>query len=418
MTTQQSAAAPSAAGSANPAPPSSSGARRNALGWIVGLFCLVGLIYGGVWWSFSRGVERTDNAYVHAPMVSIAAQQAGAVTAITADDTEQVQVGQVLVRLDPAEARLARERAEARLAQAVRETRTAFAQDATLVSAIRVREAELERLRAEEARAGEDLSRRQPLLVSGAIGAEEIAHAQASLAMARAARLAAQSSLEAARDQRSAHRVQIEGLRIDQHPTVLRAATELREAMLVESRNEILAPVSGQVARRSVQVGQRIAAGQTLLSIVPLEQVWVEANFKEVQLRDMRVGQAVSLRADLHGSAVEYRGRVAGVGAGTGAAFAVLPAQNASGNWVKVVQRVPVRIELDAEQLVRHPLRVGLSMHVTVDVSGVQGPTLSDFKVPDRSRDTAVYERALASADERVRAVIARHSAGAIRRAP
>ena len=206
------------------------------------------------------------------------------------------------------------------------------------------------------------------------------------------------------------HRLQFEGLRLEQQPAVERAATALREAILAESRLDIPAPVAGQVARRSVQVGQRISAGQMLMSVVPLEQVWVEANFKEVQLRQMRVGQPVRLRADLHGRAVEYQARVAGVGAGTGAAFAVLPAQNASGNWVKVVQRIPVRIELDAEELKRNPLRVGLSMHAAVDVTVQEGQRLTDYTPPQRPQDTQVYAEALARADEQVQAIIAQHA--------
>ena len=411
--------APNAAPPSGTSSPSHSGAtaaspatktRRYALLWVVSLVCLAGLAYGGYWWMQLRGSERTDNAYVHAPLVHVAAQQAGTVVAVGVEETERVSAGQVLVRLDAAEPRLARERADAQLAQAVREARGTVAQDTVLQSGIRTREAELERLRAEEARAADDLARRLPLLASGAVGQEEVAHARAALAAQQASRAAAASALDTAREQRAAHRVQFEGLRIEQHPSVERASTALREALLAESRLEIPAPVAGQVARRTVQVGQRITAGQVLMSVVPLEQVWIEANFKEVQLRDMRVGQPVHLRADLHGQAIEYQGHVVGLGAGTGAAFAVLPAQNASGNWVKVVQRIPVRIELDAAQLEKHPLRVGLSMHVTVDVSRQEGSRLTDFKSPQRSQQTTVYDEALAKADAQVRAVIARHS--------
>lgn len=384
--------------------------RRNALLWVFAVITLAGLAYGVYWWVLLKGSERTDNAYVHAPLVQVAAQQAGTVVAVLADETQRVQSGQPLVRLDPAEARLARERAQAQLAQSVREARGLVAQDTVLQATVRTREAELERLKAEEARAADDLARRLPLLASGAVGQEEIDHARTVLSANRSARAAAAAALEAAREQRSVHRVQFEGLRIEQHPPVERAATALREAILAESRLEIPAPVAGQIARRSVQVGQRIAAGQMLMSVVPLEQVWVEANFKEVQLRQMRMGQPVQLRADLHGSSIEYRGVVAGLGAGTGAAFAVLPAQNASGNWVKVVQRIPVRIELDADQLSRNPLRVGLSMHATVDVTVKEGQRLTDYSPPQRPQDTQVYADALARADEQVQAVINQHA--------
>lgn len=384
--------------------------RRNALLWIFAAIALTGLVYGAYWWILLRGSERTDNAYVHAPLVQVAAQQAGTVVAVLADDTQRVLAGQPLVRLDAAETRLVRERAQAQLAQVVREARTVLAQDTVLLATVRTREAELDRLRSEETRATDDLSRRQPLLASGAVGQEEIDHARSLLTSTRAARAAAAAALEAAREQRAVHRVQFEGLRIEQHPAVERAATALREAILAESRLEIPAPVAGQIARRAVQVGQRIAPGQMLMSVVPLEQLWVEANFKEVQLREMRVGQPVRLQADLHGSAIEYRGVVAGLGAGTGAAFAVLPAQNASGNWVKVVQRIPVRIELDAEQLKRNPLRVGLSMHAAVDITFKEGQRLADYTPPQRPQDTQVYAEALARADEQVQAVINQHA--------
>lgn len=384
--------------------------RRNAMLWLFAAVMGVGIAYGAYWWVSLRGSERTDNAYVHAPLVQVAAQQAGTVVAVLAEDTQKVQAGQVLVRLDATEVRLARERAQAQLAQSVREARGLVAQDAVFLATVRTREAELDRLKADEARAADDLSRRLPLLASGAVGQEEIDHARALLNATRAARGAAAAALEAAREQRSVHRLQFEGLRLEQQPAVERAATALREAILAESRLDIPAPVAGQVARRSVQVGQRISAGQMLMSVVPLEQVWVEANFKEVQLRQMRVGQPVRLRADLHGRAVEYQARVAGVGAGTGAAFAVLPAQNASGNWVKVVQRIPVRIELDAEELKRNPLRVGLSMHATVDVTVQEGQQLTDYTPPQRPQDTQVYAEALARADEQVQAIIAQHA--------
>lgn len=384
--------------------------RRNAMLWVFAAIVLSGLAYGVYWWFLSKGTERTDNAYVHAPLVQVAAQQAGTVVAVLVDETQRVGAGQLLVRLDAAEARLARERAQAQLAQSVREARGLVAQDMVLQATVRAREAELERLKAEESRAADDLARRLPLLASGAVGQEEIDHARTLISASRSARAAAASTLEAAREQRSVHRLQFDGLRIEQHPPVERAATALREAILAESRLEVPAPVAGQIARRSVQVGQRIAAGQMLMSVVPLEQVWVEANFKEVQLRDMRVGQPVRLRADLHGSAIEYRGVVAGLGAGTGAAFAVLPAQNASGNWVKVVQRVPVRIELNADQLIRNPLRVGLSMHATVDTTVKDGQRLTDYTPPQRPQDTQVYADALARADEQVQAIINQHA--------
>jgi membrane fusion protein (multidrug efflux system) len=258
-------AAASAARSARSGTAPNSARRRALLG--VSLLVVVGALgYALSWWLLARGSERTDNAYVHAPMVQVAAQQAGTVITVGVEDTDHVTAGQMLLRLDPAESRLARERAEAQLAQAVREVRASFARDPVDEAGIRRQEAELQRVRTEESRAADDLARRGPLAASGAMGAEELAHAQSALAAARAARAAAQSALDAAREQRAMHRTQIDGLRIDQHPIVQRAATALREALLSEARNEIPAPVAGQIARRSVQVGQRVSAGQTLMS--------------------------------------------------------------------------------------------------------------------------------------------------------
>ena len=215
------------------------------------------------------------------------------------------------------------------------------------------------------------------------------------------------SALSAAQEQAASNRVLTEGTSVEKHPNVERAAAAVREAFLALQRTEVLAPVTGQVARRTVQVGQRIAPGTPLMSVVPLEQVWVEANFKEVQLRQMRIGQPVKLTADLYGSKIEYNGRVAGVGAGTGAAFALLPAQNATGNWIKVVQRVPVRVELDAKELAQHPLRVGLSMEATVDIAPQTGAPVLGAAISRASSKTEVFEVQSAEADRRVKAIIA-----------
>ena len=222
-------------------------------------------------------------------------------------------------------------------------------------------------MQAEVARANDDVARRRPLTVTGAVAGEEMHHAESTLAAANSALAGARSALAAAREQAASNRALTEGTSVERHPNVERASAAVREAFLAVQRNELPAPVAGQVARRTVQVGQRITPGTPLMSVIPLDQVWVEANFKEVQLRDMRIGQPVKLKADLYGSRIEYDGRVAGVGAGTGAAFALLPAQNATGNWIKVVQRVPVRIRLDERQLAERPLQVGLSMNATID---------------------------------------------------
>jgi membrane fusion protein (multidrug efflux system) len=324
---------------------------------------------------------------------------------VLVDDTDPVKAGQPLVRLDPADAKLALARAEAQLAQTVREVRTLYAQDATLLSGVRQREAELSRMQAELARAADDVARRRPLLASGAVGGEEMQHAEATLAAARGNLASAQSALAAALEQAAANRAQTQGSSVEHHPQVERAATAVREAFLALQRTELPAPVAGQVARRSVQVGQRVAPGVPLMAVIPLEQAWVEANFKEGQLRRMRIGQPATLQADLYGSPVSYRGRVAGLGAGTGAAFALLPAQNATGNWIKVVQRVPVRIELDPRQLAAHPLRVGLSMTVAVDV-GADAAAAAAAPARSSSR-TDAFAADDAAAEQRVRQIIA-----------
>jgi membrane fusion protein (multidrug efflux system) len=198
-----------------------------------------------------------------------------------------------------------------------------------------------------------------------------------------------------------------EGTNVQKHPNVERAAAAVREAYLALQRVELPAPVTGQVAKRTVQVGQRVAPGTPLMSVIPLDQVWIEANFKEVQLREMRIGQPVKLRADLYGNKIEYDGHVAGLGAGTGAAFALLPAQNATGNWIKVVQRVPVRVELDQKQLADHPLRVGLSMEATVDIAQQTGAPVLSGNAPRASSRTDVFEAQNGEADRLVSDIIA-----------
>jgi len=382
--------------------------RKPALVAVTAVVLTAAIGYGTYWALVLRHQESTDNAYVQAPMVQITPQVAGTVLAVLVDDTDVVKVGQPLVRLDPADARLTLERAESQLAQTVREVRTLYANNAALDATIQLREAEVARMQAEVARANDDVARRRPLTASGAVAGEEMHHAEATLAAANSALAGARSALAAAREQAASNRALTEGTSVEKHPNVERAAAAVREAFLAVQRNELPAPVAGQVARRTVQVGQRITPGTPLMSVIPLDQVWVEANFKEVQLRDMRIGQPVKLKADLYGSRIEYDGRIAGVGAGTGAAFAMLPAQNATGNWIKVVQRVPVRIELDAKQLAAHPLRVGLSMEATVDLHETSGAPVLSAQVTQRaSSQTVAFDTPSAEADRRVRDIIA-----------
>ena len=383
--------------------------RAVVMGLVIGAMLFLGAVWALYWFLILRGHESTDNAYVQAPVVQITPQLAGTVIEVLSDDTDIVKAGQPLVRLDPADAQLALARAEAHLGQTVREVSTLYANNAALTASVSLRVSDEARLQIELGRARDDLARRAPLVASGAVGIEDLKHAEAAVESARGALAVARAALQVAREQASSNLALTQGTTVAAHPNVERAATAYREAWLAVQRCEIPAPLSGQVARRTVQVGQRIAAGAPLMSIVPLEQVWVEANFKEGQLRQMRIGQPVRLHADVYGHKVDFDGKVRGLGAGTGAAFALLPAQNATGNWIKVVQRVPVRIEIDPEQLARHPLRVGLSMQVEVDVSDGDGAPLALVVVPERSNSTGVFTIASAQADQRIRDIIARN---------
>ncbi len=368
---------------------------------------LAGIAYGVYYFMVLAHYESTDNAYVQGNVVQVTPQVSGTVVAINVDDTDFVKAGQSLVKLDPADARTALDQAEAQLAQTVREVRTLFVNNGTWKAQISAREADLARARDDVQRAQDDVNRRAPLVRTGAVGQEEFNHVTSQLSVAKAALSAAESATVAAREQLASNQSLTDNVTVEQHPNVLRAAARVREAYLALSRNELVAPVDGYVARRSVQLGQRVQAGANMLSIVALSQVWVDANFKESQLRNLRIGQPVTLEADVYGKKVEYHGRVEGLGAGTGAAFALLPAQNATGNWIKVVQRVPVRIALDANEVKEHPLRVGLSMDARVDVSQTDGKVLADVSQRPARTQTSVFDRGNEQADAEVKKIIA-----------
>ncbi len=374
---------------------------------LVALALVVGFgAYSAYEWLVGRHYEKTDNAYVQANVVQITPLVGGTVRAIHVDDTDAVKAGQKLVSLDPVDARMALEQAQAQLGQTVREVRTLFANNATLQAQARSRDADLQRARSEVARLKDDVSRREPLVATGAVGKEELEHARAQLKTAQAAVAAAEAGAEAAREQLASNQSLTDGTSVEQHPNVQRAAARVRETYLAVQRNELVAPVDGWIARRSVQLGQRVAAGAPLMSVVGLQQAWVDANFKEGQLARLRIGQPVTLVADVYGDKTEFHGKVVGLGAGTGAAFAVLPAQNATGNWIKVVQRVPVRIALDAKELAAHPLRVGLSMNVAVDVSEQSGQPLSQGVAATSAAATKVFEDQDRAADAEVARII------------
>jgi membrane fusion protein (multidrug efflux system) len=345
------------------ATPAAPGKRRRGLIILAVVAIVAGAAYGGYWFLDARFYQSTDDAYVDGDLVEITSEVPGTVTELRADDTQGVARNQTLLELDPADAQVARSNAEARLGRAVREVRTLFATAAQLRAQIADREIALKR-------AQDDVARRTNLLKDGAVSSEELSHTQDSVAQI-------QADLNEAREQLKATTVQIDGTTVDTNPEVLAAEAAVRDAALALRRTRIIAPVAGVVARRSVQLGQQVEPGTPLMAVVPLEDVWIDGNFKEVQLADMRVGQPVEVSADVYGGSVKYHGRLVGLSAGSGNAFALLPSQNASGNWIKIVQRVPVRIALDPQELKAHPLRVGLSTTVTVEIRDTSGPLIA-----------------------------------------
>jgi len=381
--------------------------RRTALLAIAGVVGLAAVAAGVYWALVLNHYESTDNAYVQGNLVQITPQVGGTVLAIYADDTDQVKAGAPLVRLDATDAQVALDQAKAQLAQTVREVRVMYANNATLSAQIALRESEVTRVNADLERAQDDLNRRAPLVATGAVGKEEFDHAASQLAALKSGLASAQSALVAAREQLASNQSMTDGVAVERHPNVQRAAARVREAWLALARASLPAPLDGVVAKRNVQVGQRVAAGAPLMTLVPLSDLWVDANFKEGQLRKLRIGQPATLEADVYGRKVEYHGKVVGLGAGTGSAFSLLPAQNATGNWIKVVQRVPVRIVLDPKELAANPLRIGLSMEVKVDVGNTGGHQLSEVVRSAPVAQTSVFDHLNADADAEVRRIIA-----------
>jgi membrane fusion protein (multidrug efflux system) len=336
--------------------------------------------------------EVTDDAYVSGNQVNVSSQVPGTVIAVLADDTQLVKKGQDLVKLDPTDSEVTLAKARSALANAVRQVRQQTEMASQYDAAIASRKLELARTEA-------DLKRRQPLLADKAIAPEEVAHAQEAVENAKAA-------LELAQRQSAASHALVDGISIAENPSVMQAKAAFRDAWINAERNAIVAPVDGYVAQRAVQVGSRIQPGQQLLTIIPLHDLWIDANYKESQLRNVRIGQAAEIESDLYGGSAQFHGKVVGLGAGTGAAFALLPPQNASGNWIKVVQRVPVRIALDAAELDKHPLRIGLSTSVKVDTHERNGPVLAAAPVIRPIAETDVYARDFAKAETEADAIV------------
>ena len=332
--------------------------------FILGGVVLVGLIAYGLYWSlYSRYFESTDDAYVAGNVVTVTSKENATVLALHADNTQTVKQGQLLIELDPAIAKVNLEAAQANLARVVRIVRGTFSRsDAG--------SAQLNQARVALAQAQGDYQRRLKAFGTESVSGEELAHAKDAVAAAQAAVSTAQGGLEQTNSA-------IAGTDIAHNPDVLAAEAQLRAAAIAYGHMRIIAPLDGVVAQRTVQAGQQVAAGTPLMAVVPLHNVWIDANFKEVQLARMRVGQPVTITADIYGGGVTYHGHIEGLGAGSGSAFALLPAQNASGNWIKIVQRVPVRIALDSQELKDHPLRVGLSVAVDADVRDQSGPLVT-----------------------------------------
>jgi membrane fusion protein (multidrug efflux system) len=373
--------------------------RRRVLLTLLVIFLAGGAIWGSLEYFVFALREKTDDAYVTGNQVRISSQLTGTVVEVFVRSTSRVKAGQLLLTIDPTDAQQSLDRATAALAQTVRQVRSQQALSAQFDATITARQLEVRR-------AEQDLSEREPLLAEQAVAGEEVRHARDTVALARA-------QLAQAEQQALSARALVDDVPLMENPAVLAAAASYREAWLALQRTRIVSPINGFVAQRSVQLGQRIAPGEPLMSIIPLQDVWVEANFKEGQLRHLRIGQPARIVTDVYGGSIEFHGRVIGLSAGTGAAFSLLPPQNASGNWIKVVQRVPVKIALLPEELAKHPLRIGLSTTTSVDTHDRSGMVLAAESAAEIHENTASYAQdmvaAKAAADAVIRANTGRH---------
>ncbi|PAW49822.1 MULTISPECIES: efflux RND transporter periplasmic adaptor subunit [Pseudomonas] len=365
------------------------------------VLAVVVLLAGAGVWAYHEFIgrfnESTDDAYVNGNVVEITPLVTGTVVSIGADDGDLVHEGQVLVNFDPNDAEVGLQSAQAKLARTVRQVRGLYSNVDGMKAQVNAQQAEVQK-------AQDNYNRRKNLAAGGAISQEELSHARDDLT-------SAQNALANARQQLKTTSALVDDTVVSSHPDVMQAAAELRQAYLTNARSTLIAPVTGYVAKRTVQLGQRVQPGTALMAVIPLDQLWIDANFKETQLRDMRIGQPVDIESDIYGSSVKYSGTVDSLGAGTGSAFALLPAQNATGNWIKIVQRVPVRIHINAEELAKHPLRVGLSTNVEVNLHDQSGPVLAQQPPQKASFSTNVYDRQLAEADAMIAQLIHDNSA-------
>jgi len=405
MSSQNPTAAEStaAAPSPNTAAPNTTAPKKNPRGLLLRLLGIVVVlaVIGWALWYFldGRWYEGTDDAYVNGNVVQITPQVPGTAVSIGADDGDLVHAGDVLVQLDPSDADVALAEAKANLANTVRKVRGLYSSVNGAQADVAARKTAVDKARA-------DYNRRVALAKSGAISAEELSHASDALT-------SAESALIAAQQQYQTSKVLVDDTVVASHPDVQAASARLRAAFLNDVRATLIAPVDGYVAKRSVQVGQRVQPGAALMAVVPLHGVWVDANFKETQLTHMRIGQPVTIESDVYGTAVEYKGKVQSLGVGTGSAFSLLPAQNATGNWIKIVQRIPVRIVFDdPTQLDKHPLRLGMSLTVDVSLHDQSGPTLARQSPTQPAFSTDVYKQQLAKADAAITQIVHANMAG------
>jgi membrane fusion protein (multidrug efflux system) len=364
---------------AAPASATNASARRRWLLILTVVLIAAALIYLVFFVLLAKPSEETGDAYVAGDIVSVTARDSGVILALNADSTEVVRAGQPLIDLDPARADVGLAAAEAELARAVRTFRSASSQ-------VSGSNAGIIQARAELSRATNDLRRRQSAAAEGAVSGEEVAHARDAVAVASA-------NLRLAESQQAQARSTVQGTNVMTNPAVLAAIAAYRQAAITRAHMHIVAPVDGVVGQRSAQIGQQVPAGTPLMTIVPLHRLWVDANFRETQLKDLRIGQPATITADAYGGKTVFHGRVAGISPGSGNAFALLPPQNASGNWIKIVQRIPVRITLDNAEFDKRPLRIGLSVTVTVDTSQPGSPLLGQ---PARQ----IYSRQSGDADD------------------
>jgi membrane fusion protein (multidrug efflux system) len=378
--------------SAAQAPPTNS--RR---GFMLRLLLIVLVLAAIAWtvWYFldGRWYESTDDAYVNGNIVQITPRISGTVISIGADDGDLVKQGDVMVKLDKSDADVELQHATANLASTVRRVRGLYSTVSGAQAQLAVQKVNLQKAQA-------DYNRRRDLAKTGAISAEELAHARDALN-------AAQNALANAQQQLQTNQVLVDDTVVASHPDVKAAAAQYRAAYLDDVRTTIVAPVTGYVAKRTVQVGQRVQPGAALMAVVPLHEVWVDANFKETQLTDMRIGQPVEITSDVYGGAVKYKAEVESLGVGTGSAFSLLPAQNATGNWIKIVQRIPVRVVFtDPSQLDKHPLRIGMSLDTEVNLHNQNGQMLSQTPRTEARFSTDVFDHQLVDANEKIEQII------------